>query len=318
MKSQHRDPALVSICASLDRLKNRPGLAVCERLCLSPDVAGSTIKEFPTLEYAVLMQWVRGLSWFDNLCQRSFRPSQSESLKLAANLARIIAGLEADGIAHCDLSAANVLFDPNSQQVELIDLEDLFTPGSIPPQAIPCGTPGYQHLTSPEGQWHARGDRFAGAILLCEMLGWYESAVRAACYGESFFLPAELQQPSCPRLEVLTAAISRHHPAFGSLLRRAWFSRSLDECPSLAQWSQVFTAAQSPSSATWVPISIAPPNIGVRAQPQPFWVPLAVPERSHPSEPPVKWLNGLSRQTTRQPVRPSAKPLHLRGKRGEQ
>ncbi|MEA2559826.1 MAG: hypothetical protein QOH06_1330 [Acidobacteriota bacterium] len=276
MRRKHQDPALEEVCARLDRLKHLPGLAVCERLCLSPVRAARTIGEYPSLEYAILMPWIQGVSWFDILVKhRQDGLNQKACLDLASNLADVLARLEMDGIAHCDLSSGNFLFDPATLRIELIDVEDLFAPGAASPRALPAGTPGYQHRTSTQGQWSAVADRFAGAILLSEVLGWFDPAVRAGSYSESFFDPAELQLDGCARRTVLDKAIRRQRPAFGDLLEQAWRSRTLEECPRLADWSQ----------ACGVPFQwgqkIAPiPAIGTSVTP--FWGPLPPAKEPQP------------------------------------
>src|SRR3954469_8726765 len=77
MKKQYMDPMLVDVCNSLDFLKQRAGLRVCERTCLSPQTARDVIQQFPTLQYSILMPWIRKLSWFDVLQKRGTEPPRS-------------------------------------------------------------------------------------------------------------------------------------------------------------------------------------------------------------------------------------------------
>lgn len=247
----YQDQQLEQVCLALDNLKRLPGLVVCERRCLSPATSAETLEIHPNLRYAILMPWIQGQSWFDVLSlgrEGKSLFSKLQSLQLASNLAKILHQFEENGIAHCDLSAANLILDPGKLQVELIDVEEVFAPGFQKPTYVPLGTRGYQHRTSKEGQWHAKADRFAGAILIAEMLGWYDPRVRAESYGESYFDPAEMQTLGCRRFDVLSEAVSSHDPELARLLKRAWESQSLDECPTLTEWHRVLSQSLQPQT----------------------------------------------------------------------
>jgi hypothetical protein len=63
--------------------------------------------------------------------------------------------------------------------VELLDLEGVYISGIPSPKRLSHGSPGYQHCRlGRQGQWSPYGDRFAGAILLTEMLTWWNPVVR--------------------------------------------------------------------------------------------------------------------------------------------
>src|SRR5690606_41719315 len=84
---------------------------------------------------------------------------------------------------------------PSVELTSRVDVGDLYTPWLTPPPMVPAGTPGYQdRQVSQTGQWHAAGDRFAGAVLMAEMLGWAHAEVRESAFGESYFDPEELLQ----------------------------------------------------------------------------------------------------------------------------
>jgi hypothetical protein len=268
MKFRYQDSSLEAVCRTLDQLKGVPGLKVCDRRCLTPSNASESLTKYPGLLYSILMPWVEGPSWFDTIyssTQRRNLLDKKRSFALACNLAEILLGLERLMIAHCDLSATNIIYDPATMDVHLIDVEDIFAPSFPQPNFIPSGTPGYQHKESKHGQWHGKADRFAGAILLSEMLGWYADSVRAVSYAESYFDPAELQTPACAKLDVLAEAISGHHVLFAELLNRAWNSTSFDECPAFEEWGEVFIQAKMGHS--FRPIDRAK----VRNKPAPFW-----------------------------------------------
>jgi hypothetical protein len=163
--------------------------------------------------------------------------------------------MEQNGIAHCDLSGPNVLLPMLAGQtadgrpqtayrppstVELVDVEGLYAPGLPRPEALPSGSSGYAHRTAREGLWGPTADRFAGAVLLAEMLGWGDESVREACYGETYFDPAEMPAQggsNPPRYRTLIAALARHYgQPVADLFERAWTSETLADCPTFGEW----------------------------------------------------------------------------------
>jgi hypothetical protein len=146
--------------------------------------------------------------------------------------------MEEQGIAHCDLSAPNVMLPllAGGTGVELVDLEGLYAPGMTRPQELSSGSAGYAHRQARGGLWGPEADRFAGAVLLAEMLGWCDPQVVQAAWGESYFAPQEMQQDT-PRYRTLVAALER---GWGSnvarLFERAWRSDSLLDCPTFGEW----------------------------------------------------------------------------------
>jgi serine/threonine protein kinase len=238
-KSTFRDPSLAEVCARLHALASRPGLAVCQRICLTRDRAEETLQEFPALAFAILMPWISGNSWLDALVGKPkeiVSHGKDSCLQMAGDLCLILRGIESDGLAHSDLSASNVLFDPETFRVELVDVENFYFPDLPEPKLVLAGSPGYQHRATSRRNCSALADRFPGAILLSEMLGWYDESVQACSYGESFFDPAELHAPSSARLDYLLGAIRRYKGNLEELLMRAWQSCSLDECPTFGEW----------------------------------------------------------------------------------
>ncbi len=249
MRQRFIDPALVDVCQRLEPLHSWDGLRVCKRRCLSQSTAASILGSFPDLSFSILMPWISGPSWTEILNQQQHVVNAPAALSLTRRFALILAHLERESMAHCDISSANLLLDAVDGSPQLIDVEDLFGPGFATPKNVMLGTPGYQHHASAQGQRGADADRFAGAILLSEILAWYAEPVRAARYGESFFDPKEMQIPSSARFHVLASAVEAQRPTARALLERAWASRTFAECPRLAEWVTAL------DDVTWEPFA---------------------------------------------------------------
>lgn len=245
-KARYRLPALVSLADQLAPFAGLPGLQVCQRIVLSPRRHEGVLRQQPDLTYAVLMPWIEGPTWMEvMLGKRELTPEQS--LALARSLAHILVALEERGIAHCDLSGPNVLLpaltsslrldvQSTASNVQLVDVEQLHGPGLERPALLPGGSPGYAHRSAPDGLWGPAADRFSGAVLLGEMLGWCDARVREATWGENYFHPAEIQQESdryCVLVEVLQ---ERWGERVARSFERAWRSETLADCPALGEW----------------------------------------------------------------------------------
>ena len=287
-KARYRVPALVALTERLAPLATLPGLAVCRRTVLTPQRHTALLRQYPDLTYAVLMRWISGPTWMETLLDRRALTPE-ESLALAHTLAETLAAMEQRGVAHCDLSAPNLLLPAlqssaisrqlsetagSNSAIELVDVEQAHGPDLSRPQTVPAGSAGYAHRTASAGLWEPDADRFAGAILLAEMLGWCDPQVRAAAWGESFFDPAEMQQPG-DRARRLTAALhARWSAPLAQLFTHAWDSPTLADCPTFGEWlislpeqvPQIATAGETklPISSRPARINASPTNQVVR------------------------------------------------------
>jgi hypothetical protein len=224
-----------------------PGLAACARTVLTPERHAELLGRHPDLAYAVLMPWVEGETWHEVVASR--RPlSPEQSHALAQSLAHILATMEHQGLAHCALAGPNVMVGGHGQAA-LVDLEDMYGPGLAPPEELPAGSPGYAHRTAPQGQWGGIADRFAGAVLLAEMLGWCDERVRQASDAGQFFDPGEVQHDGERYRTLLQSIRQRWGGALGDAFARAWHSVVLEDCPSFAEWVQHIAALQAVGSA---------------------------------------------------------------------
>jgi len=128
---------LVSPPDQIASLASLPGLQVCQRTILTPSTPSrhaELLRSFPYLIYAVLMPWVEGPTWQTILLSRNdpswspFAPEQS--LSIARALARVLLSMEERSIAHCDLSASNLILSPDFSQATaaLVDVEGIYAP----------------------------------------------------------------------------------------------------------------------------------------------------------------------------------------------
>src|SRR5438552_1160547 len=107
-----------------------------------------------------------------------------------------------EGLAHCGISGPNVMLPAlanpappvASSPVALVDVEQMYAPDLRQPEMLTAGSPGYAHQTAAEGVWSQHADRFAGALLLAEMLCWCDAHIRQDAWGESYFEPDEMQR----------------------------------------------------------------------------------------------------------------------------
>jgi hypothetical protein len=241
-KTSTRGKHIEQSIAALARCPEIPGLALARsRVCLTKAAYPRLIATFPELEYAVLMPWLQGRSWAGFLLAREQgdKYTAQQAMRLARATAQTLRSLEAYGLAHTDSAGSTIVLLPNFQGIEFIDLEGLYFPGASVSRGS-WGTPGYQHphLGSP-GQWCSAGDRFAGAILLTEMLTWWSPQVRAlaAKEAESLFRPEELQKSGAPLWAMVRTTLEEICPPALELFDQAWASRNLGDCPTLAAWA---------------------------------------------------------------------------------
>lgn len=290
-KAAYRTPRVAEGVVRLHPFATLPGLQVCDRSVLTPERHPGLIAEFPDLAYAVLMPWVAGDTWQECVLM-PLAIDQRQSWFYAHSLARALDAMEQRQIAHCDLSAPNLILQPQNNQIALIDVEDLYAPGMPRPESPPAGSDGYAHKTVQHGVWCAEADRFAGAVLFAEMLGWHQADVRQRAYGEHYFDPAELQS-DCPRYRLLFKALRQHWGKdLASTFGEAWFSPALELCPRLHAWKESIDAAQRASFAVASAQPPSPPAPEPAARPASGMsevapaAPLRLPPLPEPAAPP--------------------------------
>lgn len=254
-------PALVQQAQQLAPLAAIAGLELAARRVLEPGQHDQLLQQHPELKYAVLMPWMAGPTWQTVVTQNQAL-TQEQSLYLAYHLALLLTTMEEQRLAHCDLSGANLLLPgllapPLAPPVALVDLEQFYGPQLAQPKPLAPLSPSYHHAAEGHGLWHPYADRFAGALLLAELLGWCDASVRTFASQTSYFAPEELQQPSQRYDQLHHSLTQQWGPQVAQLFAQAWTSSKLSGCPSLAEWLEALTKATQGSMAASTVVSSA-------------------------------------------------------------
>lgn len=240
-----RSPRIEEQADTLARYSTLPGLIACKRIVISPSDNPKIVSTYPDLSYSVLMPWLQGTTWQEVVMNRQFMTKEN-SLGIATRFLTVLAIMESKSVAHCDLSGPNLIINLNSShsnsngnnRITLIDLEDLYAQDLKKPIKLPAGSAGYAHRDVKNGVWSAEADRFSGAVLLANILGWNNRTIRDKAYGEQYFDTDEMQE-SCERYEKLLNVLENEWGSSPSdLFKRAWQSSSLDSCPRFSEWTE--------------------------------------------------------------------------------
>jgi len=237
-RPRHRVPSLTLLAGQIAAFAELPGLDVCRRSVLTPQENDVLLKQHPDLLYAVLMPWIEGPTWAELLLDRA-PLTQKACLSLARGFSAILATMEQNGLAHCDLSGSNVLLPElaGGEGIRLVDVEGMYGPGLTRPHEIMSASPGYAHQSSSQGIWGPEADRFSGAVMLAEMLGWCDSRVRdAAASDPAYFTTQEVQQSSERHQVLVTALRTQWGEGIAQLFERSWRSETLWDCPTFGEW----------------------------------------------------------------------------------
>lgn len=239
-------PKMVSLANSLHDYATIPGLSVCDRLVLTPSQSPKLLQQHPELTFAVCMPWIEGTTWQEIvMTKQSLLPEKS--INLTCNFCRILVSLEQKSIAHGDLSPSNIIISPQQDQIELVDVEGMYAPNLSIPEALTPGSPGYAHKSNTTGIWDPTSDRFAGAIILAEMLMASSPEFGSLSYGESFFSPKEIQT-DCQRYQKVKQTLRASYGSeIADLFITTWQSSTLNDCPTFAQWQNVVCSVKETS-----------------------------------------------------------------------
>lgn len=235
---EYRTRWMVKATKRIKAYNDVPGLEACQRLCLTRGDFPELIRPYPQLEYAILMPWMSGILW-SQVIETRLGLTPPDALALATKTAEILWGLEQRRIAHTDIAGNNLIIRFADLRLSLVDIEDLYAPDWPKPEHASKGTPGYQHSASQQtDQWCAEGDRFAGAVLIAEMVSWAEPAVweKLPQNAQTVFQKGECQNMASEQFRQVISALARLSPEVAFLFDRAWRSSTLADCPNFAQW----------------------------------------------------------------------------------
>jgi hypothetical protein len=245
----YRDPRVAQHTAWLQQFQHLPGLRTAGRLCLTRATCSDLLNAQPALEWAVLMPWIEGPTWagFMDDAQLSVAYTMQQAQDLALTMAYTLWSLETHHLTHTDIAGDNVIVI-SPTRIEFIDIDGMYEHGAPLPPFPSRGWRGYQHRNLDQrGNCRPDGDRYAGAILLTEMLTWWNPLVRALTEGDSYFERGPQEQPDLlqKRLKAVRATLRQIHPELRQLFLHAWNSNDLANCPDFASWLMAILRARS-------------------------------------------------------------------------
>jgi type II secretory pathway pseudopilin PulG len=271
------------------------------------------------LQYSALMAWIKGKTWNDILFRADTGGAvygRDVALRLSSRFLDVMAALEREGVAHTDISPGNVIVDLERNDVQLVDLEDLYVPGVPKPKTQNTGTQGYRHPSADSDQkttWCAEGDRYSTAVMAAEMLLLSNPVLRAEERDNGFFGGSRTNAASMQRFNANFTFLQSIAPEFAALFKTAWMSPTLDACPRISELREALLKTPIPQApqahvaipgVTWNPLV---PTLGVKAPPPPRFTP------TPPVKPPVPTSAPLAGVWSTTPVpakvTPSAPPL---------
>jgi predicted flap endonuclease-1-like 5' DNA nuclease len=253
-----RGDGILHVQAALGDVAALPGMDACQRVLVAAETHPVLIIDYPAADRSMLMPWVEGTTWQDIVVLGEEAqedgvdaPLTLESCQtLALDVAHMLAEIERHGYAHCDVAGANLIIQLKRRMTYLVDVEEMFGNGFPVPAQYPAGQTGYRHRsvpTTPTGQWSPSGDRYAGAVLLGEILCWHDPKIRKVRDQISFFEEDDSKKPEAWRKEEMEKSLEMHYPPkLTKLFRAAWRSDSLEGCPSMADWEAAIKGAVAP------------------------------------------------------------------------
>ncbi len=237
-KSSYRNKTIEVVSKKLAEFSNLPGLSIANRTVITHDGNSKLINRYPDLEYSILMPWIEGITWVEFI-QSKKQLSQEKSTALAEALIHVLKSLEENKLAHTDISGSNVIINPQLNKVELLGVEGMFGISFPKPAFLHRGSWGYSRQNT-ENLWCPEGDRFAGAILLVEMMCWRESLIREASSDESYFEPEEIGKKSS-KYTLMLSVLETISPRLSKLFSQVWEASTLSRNPKFTEWKSAFS-----------------------------------------------------------------------------
>jgi hypothetical protein len=235
---RYRVASLVTTAHQLSSVASYEGLRAANRRIIR--ASDPIVITHPDLAYAMIMPWIMGKTWYDFLVNAasSGRPFPlATSLQLCKRFLEVLVSLEQSGIAHTDLSPGNVVFELKSCDVQLLDLEELYMPGSVNSR-VAMGSKGYRHPSGDvdkQNFWRAEGDRYAAAVLAAEILVLANNSLARRATDEGFFTDHRLSTQGGNRFGEAKAWLFKVAPTFASVFERAWTANTIEACPRVAE-----------------------------------------------------------------------------------
>ena len=225
---------------------------VKQRMLLNPDTDASLIANYPSLKNAIIMPWfeLRKLDEIRSaILDGSLAITSQKSRHFAQLLAYALAELERQGIAHGDIAYSNILFDWERDELYIIDIEDMYHESLTKPATITKGggTNGYR-FSDDFTSWSPLADRFAGAIMISEILSLVNDECNEASAEESYLKQDEIKDrfnEDCDSYRTLYYTIEDINVKWSKLLHQAWNATNLNHIPTLTDWE---TALGRPTS----------------------------------------------------------------------
>ena len=238
LRRRYRGAHLVASNERLRPLHDLPGLAAATRRVV-PEAEPAALR-CPDLAYSILIPWLAGSTWFDLLNEAkagTWKLNRGVAIELCHRFLSMMAGLEARGAAHTDISPGNVMIDFRTQEVALLDLEDMYLPGARRPIDPSPGAAGYRHVSMTNGAnlWHAAGDRYAAAVLAAEILILAEPHLSRLATEQGFFTDHQGTEVGRHRYALAEPWLHLVAPGFLETFRQSWHESKLEGCPTLVQ-----------------------------------------------------------------------------------
>lgn len=266
-KAKFRNSRVIDGASHLQTLTGYPGMLAARREIVRP--TEPVVTKYRDLEYAVLMPWVPGKTWFDCLQSAETRGAiygVDQARAMSSHFLDVVAGLEKDTIAHTDISAANVMVQ-DRLNTELLDLEEMYLRGAPEPNPKTIGTKGYQHRAA-RPTWRPDGDRFAAAVLATEMLLLSEEGLARRATSNGYFSGNCAEAEAERRFQDARYYLRDVSKDFAMHFESAWYSDELSRCPTveqlLAGLAKQPIIVQTPEfqpdvpSVSWQPLQPAP------------------------------------------------------------
>lgn len=253
-------------------IKHIPGFEwTAKRQVLTYTNHKQLLKQYIKLHNAILMPWVKTseqTSWFEFKVQQiqnnEALRDRNDFIHVAYKLAESLKELEERGFAHGDINTTNVIVNMTGRSINIIDIEDMFhRKYTLSINNLSAGTPGYQ-FRSGQSVWHESADRFAGALLLCEILCWNDIRSNNITRDEYLFDQLEeidTRDTQCQVYKVIEASLQQLSPDLLALFEACWQAKSIDECPQIADWYDAIEVLMRPLIQTPAPsIPSEPPQ----------------------------------------------------------